>query len=170
MKNLFNIVIAVLGIYISNGQPTELGNNFLKKSDTISYKSIGFNNYREIILLHNADFIRIENNISDYGGKSTFEKHYGKYELSDSILRLKPERVELKTYTGKPEQKSFTEVFDYNLDSEKKITTVFILKNYKSFLYLIPAEYDIKKIRIEKLSDIIRKRLFSRRIVNETTD
>lgn len=170
MKNLLNILIIVLGIYISNAQSTELSKDFLKKTDTISFKSLGFNQYREIILLNNADFIRIENNISDYGGKSTFEKYFGKYELTDSILRLKPEKIELETYTGKPERKRFKEEIDCNSDSIKKITTVFVLKNFNNFQYLIPVQYDIKKLRIEKVSDIIRRRLFLRKILNKIAD
>jgi hypothetical protein len=168
MKNLINILIFVIGFNNVNAQSTELKEYLSKKVDTISFKSNGFNNYREIILLDNQEFIRKEFNATDYGGgKSTIIKYYGKYTLTDSILTLNPKKIELETFTGKnTERKELKEKFDYKSDSELKITTVFTLKKYNDIQYLLP--YSLTDLQFEKLSRTIIKRLFKRPL--NTTD
>lgn len=168
MKKLINILIFVIGFNNVNAQSTKLKENLSKQVDTISFKSNGFNNYREIILLDNQEFIRKEFNATDYGGgKSTIIKYYGKYILTDSILTLNPKKIELETFTGKnTELKELKEKFDYKSDSELKITTVFILKKYNDIQYLLP--YSLTDLQFEKLSRTIIKRLFKRPL--NTTD
>lgn len=168
MKNLLRVLILVLNIYNLNSQSLELNSNSTK-NDTISFKIIGFHNhYREIVLLNNADFIRIENNVTDYGGgRSTFEKLFGKYELTDSILTLKPKKFEFKIYTGNPENKTIIKKFDYVSNSQKKVPTVFVVKYWGNFQYLIPIEYSNKNLKFEKATDIIKRRLFLRKLKPE---
>lgn len=159
-------MIFVIGFKNVNAQSTELKESLVKGVDTISFKSKGFNNYREIILLNNKEFIRIENNVSDYGGKSTFKKYYGKYDLIDSILTLKPKKIELKTYTGNPERKTLKEEIDYQSDTEFKITTVYVLKKHNEIQYLIPKEYDLTDLQFDKFSRRTRRLLFQRPLNN----
>ena len=166
MKNLIIILIFGIGFNNVNAQSTELKKGLIKKVDTISFKSNGFNNYREIILLNNDEFIKIDNYVSDYGGKSTFKKYYGKFNLTDSILTLKPKEIELKTYTGNPERKTLKEKIDYKSDSEFKITTVFVLKTHNDIQYLIPKEYALDNLQFEKISRRTLEFLFKRPLSN----
>ncbi|MBU2926917.1 hypothetical protein [Winogradskyella psychrotolerans] len=166
MKNLIIILIFGIGFNNVNAQSTELKKGLVKKVDTISFKSNGFNNYREIILLNNDEFIKIDNYVSDYGGKSTFKKYYGKFNLTDSILTLKPKEIELKTYTGNPERKTLKEKIDYKSDSEFKITTVFVLKTHNDIQYLIPKEYALDNLQFEKISRRTLVFLFKRPLSN----
>ncbi len=166
MKKLIILLIFVVGFNNANSQSTELKESLVKKVDTISFKSNGFNNYREITLLNSEEFIRIESNVSDYGGKSTFKKFYGKYDLTDSILTLKPENIELEAYTGNPERKTLKEKIDYKSNSELKITTVFVLKKYNEIEYLIPKEYGLTDLQFKKMPRRTLKFLLQRPLIN----
>ena len=161
MKNLITILVFVIGFSSIHAQSTGL-----RENDTISFKSTGFNSYREIILLSNNEFIRIENYVSDYGGKSTFKKYYGKYELIDSTLTLKPKIINLRTYTGNPERKTIEEKIDYKPDSKLKITTVFTLIKHNNIQYLIPKKYSLTNLKLEKLSRRTLDLLFQRPLIN----
>jgi hypothetical protein len=167
MKNLIILLIFVIGFNNVNAQSTKLYESLVKKVDTISFKSNGFNNYREIILLNTEEFIISENNVSDYGGKSTLKKFYGTYDLTDSILTLKPEQIELTTYTGNPQRKTLTEKIDYKSNSELKITTVFVLKKHNEIAYLIPKEYGLTDLQFEKIPKRTLKFLLQRPLINE---
>ena len=116
--------------------------------------------------MNNDEFIKIDNYVSDYGGKSTFKKYYGKFNLTDSILTLKPKEIELKTYTGNPERKKLKEKIDYKSDSEFKITTVFVLKTHNDIQYLIPKEYALDNLQFEKISRRTLEFLFKRPLSN----
>ena len=146
----------------SYAQLTELNNNLIKKGDSLTFRSYRFNNVAEIVLLNNNEFIKIQNDISDYGGKSIFKDYYGKYELLDSILTLKPIKVKLEVYTGIKERTTTKEIIDYKSDSILKIRTVYVIKEHNNSQYLLPIEFGHKDLNLENIPKTTTKRLFQR--------
>jgi len=168
MKNLFTILYFVIIFNNTNAQSTELTNIISKKIDTISFKRHGFCYYRELILLKNAKFIKIENNYSDYGGgKNTLKKYYGKYKLNDSTLTLNPKKIEIETFVSSFEQKRTKKIIDYKSDSETMFSSIFKIKQNKNLEYLIPFKYGLTDLEFEKIIKSNLKGLFLKRRLDE---
>tara|TARA_R100000935_G_scaffold57739_3_gene92405 strand:+ start:77 stop:874 length:798 start_codon:yes stop_codon:yes gene_type:complete len=110
------------------------------KIDTLSYSYHGFNHHRKLDLLSNQKFIRFESVASCFGD-ARIEKHFGKYQKTDSTLTLIPENVELIIYSSFPEDKDIREKLIYGADS-LKINTNFQIFDWKNKEYLLSSRFD----------------------------
>ncbi|MCG2432109.1 hypothetical protein [Aequorivita xiaoshiensis] len=139
MKIVLKALILLFILSCSNKQSSETKKNAIK-IDTISYTYHGFNHHRKLELLSNKDFIRFESVASCFGD-ARIEKHFGKYELTDSTLTLNPEKVELTVYSSFPEEKDRKDTLQYGADS-LKINTSFQIFEWKNKEYLLSEKYD----------------------------
>ena len=94
MKIYSNILLFLIFSLSANSQTSKIEKLLIKNGDTISFQKTGFNSYREIALLENNEFIKTYISVGCYpGDESKSEQYFGKYELIDSILLLKPNMV-----------------------------------------------------------------------------
>lgn len=139
MKIVLKTLILLLILSCSKKQSPETKESAVK-IDTISYAYHGFNHHRKLELLSNKEFIRFESVASCFGD-ARIEKHFGKYEITDSILTLNPQKVELTVYSSFPEEKDRKEILEYGVDS-LKINTDYQIFEWKNKEYLLSTEYD----------------------------
>lgn len=139
MKIVLKTLILLLILSCSNKQSSETKESAVK-IDTISYVYHGFNHHRKLELLSNKEFIRFESVASCFGDVR-IEKHFGKYEITDSILTLNPQKVELNVYSSFPEEKDRKDTLEYGADS-LNINTSFQIFEWKNKEYLLSEKYD----------------------------
>ncbi|WP_282161395.1 hypothetical protein [Ulvibacterium marinum] len=139
MKIVLQTLILLLILSCSNKQSSEAKGNTIK-IDTVSYAYHGFNHHRKLDLLSNQEFIRFESVASCFGD-ARIEKHFGNYIMTDSALKLNPNKVELIVYSSFPEEKEKKEMLDYGADS-LKINTDFQIFAWKNKEYLLSEKYD----------------------------
>lgn len=140
MKIVLKISILLLILSCSNKQSSESIESQMK-IDTISYAYHGFNHHRKLDLLSNQEFVRFESFASCFGD-ARIEKHLGKYQMTDSTLTLKPQKVELLTvYSSFPEEKERKDTINYGADS-LKINTEYQIFKWRNKEYLLSERYD----------------------------
>lgn len=139
MKIVLKTLILLLIWSCSDKQSSKIKESAIK-IDTISYAYHGFNHHRKLELLSNKEFIRFESVASCFGD-ARIEKHFGKYEITDSILTLNPQKVELTVYSSFPEEKDIKDTLEYGADS-LKINTSFQIFEWKNKEYLLSEKYD----------------------------
>ena len=162
MKIYSNILLFLIFTLSANSQTSKIEKLLIKNGDTISFQKTGFNSYREIALLENKEFIKTYISVGCYpGDESKSEQHFGKYELIDSILLLKPNMVEIKTYSN---GKTRNEKLPYDADS-LKFETEFKILELKEYQFLVPINYNkLSESKINQYERKFKKLFFNRKL------
>jgi len=139
MKIILKIATLLLMLSCSDHRSAQ-SQESIRAIDTISYSYHGFNYHHKLDLLSNQEFIRFESMASCFGDVRT-EKHLGIYRWKDSILYLKPKKVEVFIKSSFLQEMERKYILAYGADS-LKIKTDFQLFEWKNKEYLLSDNED----------------------------